>query len=463
VTYLPARIEQATAGGAGITFLPGGERVEWSRLHEDARAMAGALQSRSLVPGDHVALLGPTSRPLVTAIQATWLAGATVVALPLPMRFASVADFVAQIRARMRAADTTFVVADPMVGGMVDPQPGDPPFVLLSDLTASGGGEGSFEAPEVDPAALAVLQFTSGATADPKGVMLPHHTICANLDAMAAANHLDVENDRVCGWAPLYHDLGLLGLLTFPMTTGTELFLAGPQDFLAAPGRWLEWISEYRATISAGPNFAFALATRALRRTGDLDLSRWRTALNGAEAVDPGVIDAFNAAAVPFGFDPRAHFPSFGMAEATVGVTFPEPGTGLRLDAVDRATLEIEGYALPASPDLPGTRRLARLGRALPGLEIRIVDPETGEPREERSVGELEIRGTSVTPGYYRRPDLTEVAFRHGWLRSGDLAYLVDGELVVCGRIKDLVIVGGRKIYAEDVEWAAASDRKSVV
>jgi fatty-acyl-CoA synthase len=457
VTYLPTRLERAAERGGSLTFVPEGERVEWARLHDEARSVAAVLQARGVGPGQHVALIGPTTRPLVTAIQATWLAGATVVVLPLPMRLGSVEEFVAQTRARVTAADIDLVVADPALAGFLQPAPGDPPIVMLADLVAAKAGP--YEAPKEDPSALAVLQFTSGSTADPKGVMLPHATICANLDALAVAAELDPDNDVICGWLPLYHDMGLIGLLTTSMTTGTDFILASPQDFLAAPLRWLEWMSEYRCTATAGPNFSYALATRALRRLapGTLDLSPIRLALNGAEAVDPLVVEAFTTAGAPQGLRPEAAFPAFGMAESTIATTFPVPGSGLRTDPVERRVLETEGYAAPADPGHPGTRHLVKLGRPVPGLEIRIVDPQTGVVRSEREVGELQVRGASITPGYYRRPDATAAAFDGDWLRSGDLAYLVDGELVVCGRIKDLIIVGGRNVYPEDVERAAAS------
>ena len=464
VSYLPTRLISATERGGTITFLSAegpdaGETVEWAVLHEEAKAMAVALARRGVGPGSHVALLGPTSRPFVTAIQATWLAGATVVVLPLPMRMSSLEDFVAATRARVRAADTTVLVADPMLAGFIQPEPGDPPVVLLGDLTGDASDPWAWEAPKEDPSALAILQFTSGSTADPKGVMLPHATICANLDAIAEAAALDPADDVLCSWLPLYHDMGLIGLLTLAMTTGTDLALASPQDFLSAPARWMEWMSHHRATATAGPNFSYALAARALRRfaPGTLDLSRWRVALNGAEAVDPKAVGDFVAAGAPHGLNPGAVFPAFGMAESTLAVTFPEPGRGLRTDPIDRRVLESDAYAAPADPDGEGTRHLVLLGRPVPGLEIRIVDPVSGAARGEREVGELEIRGTSITTGYYRRPDATEAAFHDGWLRSGDLGYLVDGELVVCGRIKDLIIVGGRNVYPEDVERAAAS------
>ncbi|HKN39972.1 MAG TPA: fatty acyl-AMP ligase [Acidimicrobiia bacterium] len=464
MSYLPTRLIRAAERGGTITFLSAdgpdaGERVEWAVLHEEAKAMAVALARRGVGPGAHVALLGPTSRPFVTAIQAVWLAGATVVVLPLPMRMSSLDDFVAQTRTRVRAADTTLVVADPMLAGFIQPEAGDPPVVLLPDLTGDVSDPWAWDAPKEDPTSLAVLQFTSGSTADPKGVMLPHATTCANLDAIAEAAGLDPADDVLCSWLPLYHDMGLIGLLTLSMTTGTDLALAAPQDFLAAPARWMEWMSAHRATATAGPNFSYALAARALRRfaPGTLDLSRWRIALNGAEAVDPKAVADFVAAGAPHGLDPGAMFPAFGMAEATLAVTFPPRGRGLRTDPIDRRVLETDAYAAPADPDSEGSRHLVLLGRPVPGLEIRIVDPVSGDVRAEREVGELEIRGSSVTSGYYRRPDATEAAFHDGWLRSGDLGYLVDGELVVCGRIKDLIIVGGRNVYPEDVERAAAS------
>ena len=234
---------------------------------------------------------------------------------------------------------------------------------------------------------------------------------------------------------------------------------AAPQDFLAHPGHWMEWLSTYRGTATAGPNFAWVLATRALRRLSGLDLSRMRIALSGAEPVDPAAVEAFVAAAAPFGFRPGAVFPAFGMAEVAIAGSFPKPLRGLVCDAVDREVLERDRIAKPveiSDPDEEALliRRLPLLGKAVPGLEFRIVDPETGEDLPERYVGELLIRGTSVTPGYYKRPEATAELFRDGWLCTGDLGYLLDDELVLCGRIKDVIIVGGRNVFPEDIERA---------
>jgi fatty-acyl-CoA synthase len=453
---LSARVQQGSARPSGtITFISGDNAtpVSWAALHDEARAMAAALQSRGIGPGDHVALLGPTTRPLVTAIQATWLAGAALIVLPLPMRLGSIEEFVEQTRIRIRSADAKLLVIDPDLAAFYEPIAGDPPVVLVDELRGAGA---RYEAPTVAPDDLAVLQFTSGSTADPKGVMLTHRQILANLDGAMIAAQVDADTDVLVSWLPLYHDMGLIGMLTIPMITGADLVLAPPQDFLAAPARWLEWMSHFGGTGTAGPNFSYALAARALRRAGSLDLSPWRIALNGAEPVDPSSVRAFCEAGARFGLSETAAFPAFGMAELAIAGTFPVPGRGMQVDTVDRKILETERYAASADAERPDARSLAILGKPIPGLEIRVCDTDSGSPMREREVGELEIRGTSVTSGYYKRPEETAAAFHDGWLRTGDLAYLVDGQLIVCGRIKDVIIVGGRNVFPEDIERAAA-------
>ncbi|MFO7280004.1 MAG: AMP-binding protein [Thermoanaerobacterales bacterium] len=448
------RLQRAAERDTAVTFVVGGDEVvvPWRELHEQAKGYAAALQARGVRPGDHVALLSPTTRELVTAIQATWLAGATVVVLPLPMRLSSVEEFVAQTRQRVRHADAALCLVDPELAAFVSPEPGDPPLVEIGELAA--GDPAAWVRPDDDPERLVILQFTSGSTSDPKGVMLPDRVVRANLDAIAEAAKLDVDEDVVVSWLPLYHDMGLVGILTLTMSTGTALVLGAPQDFTARPARWMEWISRYGGTATAGPNFSYVLATRALKRAEGLDLSRLRIALNGAEPIDPDQVEEFVEAGRPHGLRPEAVFPAFGMAEVAIAGTFPEPLSGMQVDCVDRRVLETERYAAPVPPGTEGSRRLPILGRPVPGLEIRVVDPERGTPLRDREVGELEIRGTSVTPGYYKRPDADAELFHDGWLRTGDLAYLLDGQLVMCGRIKDVIIVGGRNVFPEDVERA---------
>ncbi len=450
------RIENvAEYSGRTITFISGDthETVSWADLHLQARAAAAGLQARGVSPGDHVALLGPTTRNLITAIQAVWITGATLVTMPLPMRMGALDQFIEQTRNRIHGSDSSMVLIDPELLAFVEPVEGDPPFVSLDDLCGSDGpGEDAYVRPKSDPDALAVLQFTSGSTSEPKGVMLPHSNICANLDGAWEAAEIS-DTDRIVSWLPLYHDMGLIGLLTIPMTRGTDLVQGAPQDFLARPLRWMRWLSDFNATATAGPNFAYALAARTLRRCEEpLDLSNVRVLLNGAEPVDPDTFRRFFDAGERFGLSPDAAFPAFGMAEVCIAGCFPAPGKGLRTDWVDKRALEIEHRAEPVDPEAEGSVELALLGSPIPGMEMRIVDTTSGEELPDRRVGELQLRGESVTSGYYKRPDATEELLGGGWLRTGDLSYTVDGELVVCGRSKDVIIVGGRNVYPQDIE-----------
>ena len=456
---LPERIVDGSSRGTLTVYHHDeGETVTWARVHADAMVLAGNLRDLGigLGLGSHIAMLGPTSRRLVTALQATWLLGGCAVMLPLPMRLGSLDEFAAQTRVRVRNADCAAVLVDPDFAPFFAAEPGDPPIVVLDDTLLAPSGAAPFEIARVAREALAILQFTSGSTSAPKGVMLPHHEVCANLDAISMGVELNRDVDVAVSWLPLYHDMGLVGILATALTTGSDLVLAAPQDFLAHPGSWMKWISDFRGSLTAGPNFSWVLSTRALKRMHGLDLSSMRFMLSGAEPIDPDAVEAFVREASRFGFQPGAVFPAFGMAEVAIAGTFPEPGRGMVCDIVDRSRLERDRVAAPVGEDPDGvtSRRLARLGKCVQGLEMRIVEPTTGAALPERQVGELELRGTSVTPGYYKRPDATEALFRDGWLRTGDLGYLVEGELVMCGRIKDVIIVGGRNIFPEDIERA---------
>lgn len=450
------RLEAATTDPArGVTFVceDPAVRVSWADLHADATAVAVALRARGVRVGDPVALLGPTSRRLVTVIRGIWLAGATVVVLPLPMRMSSVEAFIDQTRRRVLDAGVRLLVIDDEFASFVDERPGDPARCGLAEL-CEGTGEG-WVAPPADPERLAILQYTSGSTSDPKGVMIPERTLLSNLDAIDEAGRLHQEGpDVIVSWLPLYHDMGLVGILGTSMVFGVDLVLGAPQDFMASPSRWVQWLSDHHGTVTAAPNFAYVLAARAMERMDGLDLSRVRLALNGAEPVSLDTMDRFVTAGARHGLRPECVFPAFGMAEVGIAGTFGEPLTGMHTDTVDARVLETERYAAPVARDASGAKTFAKLGHPVPGLEMRIVDPETCAVMGEREVGELQLRGTSLTPGYHHRPDVNAERFVDGWLRTGDLAYVVDGELVVCGRIKDLIIVAGRNVFPEDVEAA---------
>jgi len=463
------RLELAADRETGIVFvgasmLKDGKpvRVPWRQIHDEARAVGAALQARGLNPGDHVAILGPTSRALMTVVRGCWLAGVASMVLPLPMRMGSLEEFVSSTRARIRHGDAKLLLIDDQLAAFYDSVAGDPPTASMGAVLSGAPNVPSgdaLESPAPDPERLVILQYTSGSTSEPKGVMIPDRVLSANIDAICAAGDIDPDTEILVSWLPLYHDMGLVGCFATPMTKGVELVQAAPQDFMAHPGHWMEWISDYRGTATAGPNFSWVLATRALRRASGLDLSSLTLALSGAEPVDPAAVDAFVAAAEPHGFTAGGVFPAFGMAELGIGGSFPPRNRGLVCDTVDRIVLERDRVAKPIVIDDPDdlelrARRLPLLGRPVPGLEMRIVDPGTFEDRPDRHVGELLIRGTSVTPGYYKREDATTALFHDGWLCTGDLAYLIDGELVLCGRIKDVIIVGGRNVFPEDIERA---------
>jgi fatty-acyl-CoA synthase len=379
------------------------------------------------------------------------------------MRLGSIEEFISQTRLRVRGADSRLLIADDDLAAFLEPDPDDPPIALLSGL--ANGDAGAFVEVDVDPESLAILQFTSGSTSDPKGVMLPHRVVLTNLDGVATAAEYDPHTDVLVSWLPLYHDMGLIGLLLLSMSGGADLVLGAPQDFMAAPARWMQWMSDFGGTATAGPNFSYALAARALRRMEGLDLSRWRVALNGAEPVDPETVTQFCEAAARHGFNAGAAFPAFGMAELAIGGSFPPPGRGVVIDTVDQRVLETDRYAAPVAAGAPGSRGLARLGRPIPGLQMRIADPISGDVMSEREVGELQITGTSVTTGYYKHPAATAAAFTgDGWFRTGDLGELdQDGYLRINGRTKELIITGGFNVYPREVEellrsHAAVSD-----
>jgi fatty-acyl-CoA synthase len=361
---------------------------------------------------------------------------------------------------RIRHGDAELVLIDDLLADFYAAAEGDPPIEPMGAVMPGAPGVPDASAwvrPDEDPERLVILQYTSGSTSEPKGVMIPDRVLAANIDACCESAELGF-GEVMVSWLPLYHDMGLVGFLALPMTKGVDLVQAAPQDFLAKPGAWMQWISDFGGTATAGPNFAWVLATRALKRMEGLDLSKLTLALSGAEPVDPEAVEAFVAAAARFGFVPGAVFPAFGMAEVAIGGTFPPRHRGLRCDSVDRVVLERDRVAKPAEADPDDihleVRRLPLLGRTVPGLEMKVVHPDTRDEVPERHVGELLLRGTSVTPGYYKRPDATAALFSDGWLCTGDLAYLLDGELVLCGRIKDVIIVGGRNVFPEDIERA---------
>lgn len=448
-------LESAGDLGKSVTFVSPGspETVPWSQVHDDARAAAALLQSRGVGPGTQVAVVAHTSRATVTAIQAIWLAGAAALVLPLRTRLTKPEEHAAQTEARVRLADCIEVLVDAEHRGGLE-LPSSDLDGLMAEAARTPGDR--YDPPMPDPSATAVLQFTSGSTADPKAVVVPHNGVVSNLMAFSHRLDVDPDTDVFVTWLPLYHDMGLFETMTMPMMLGCELVLAATRDFLTGPAHWMEWMTAYRGTFTMGPNVSFAMVARLLAKADGIDLSACRAVGNGSEMIDPAVVEGFLAAGGAKGMAPGADFAAYGLAEATLAVTATRPGDGMWFDAVDGAALENERQALVVPADHADARRLASCGPPLPGFDVRIVGDD-GQPVAERRLGEVQARGPSITPGYFRRPDATEALFQDGWLRTGDLGYLVGDELVLVGRTKDLIIVSGRNIFPEDVEVAAAT------
>ena len=292
-----------------------------------------------------------------------------------------------------------------------------------------------------------MLQYTSGSTGDPKGVILSHDNLLANIRAMGRAAAV-TSSDRFVSWLPLYHDMGLIGAWLATMYHAVPLVLMPPTSFLGRPSRWLWAIHRYRATISAGPNFAYEIAASKVRDDDliGLDLSSWRLAFNGAEPVRAATLERFAARFAPYGFDRRALTPVYGLAESAVGLTFPPLGRGPLVERIDEGVLAREGRATVSSDTAISALEVVSCGRPLPHHEIRVVD-DGGREVPERIEGRIEFRGPSATIGYHRNPDATAKLFRGDWLDTGDVGYIAGGELFLTSRAKDLIKRGGHNIH----------------
>lgn len=303
---------------------------------------------------------------------------------------------------------------------------------------------------------VALMQLTSGSTGSPKAVQITHANIVANAEAMTVGCDFDIDTDVIVSWLPCFHDMGMTGYLTVPMYFGAALVKVTPMDFLNDILLWPRLIHKYRGTMTAAPNFAYTLLAKRLRRQDDpaeFDLSSLRWALSGAEQVDPRDVEDLCEAGARFGLRSEALVPAYGMAETTVAVSFSPCGAGMLVDEVEADMLAALHRAIPARKGR--TRRLVSLGRPLKGLELRVVD-EDGAELPPRGVGVLEVRGAAVTSGYTTPAGFIGAQDARGWYDTGDLGYVTEhGEVVVCGRVKDVIIMAGRNIYPTDIERAA--------
>jgi fatty-acyl-CoA synthase len=428
-------------------------RHTWGEVHQRARRIAGGLAAAGVGCGDAVGVLAGAPVEIAPTAQAVWMRGASLTMLHQPTPRTDLLVWAEDTTTVIDMIEATVVVvSEPFMAAIPVLQERGIRAVTVEELLAFG----PVEPLDTDEDDVALMQLTSGSTGSPKAVVITHRNMYSNAEAMFIGAQYDVDKDVMVSWLPLFHDMGMIGFLTVPMYFGAELVKVTPMDFLRDTLLWAKLIDKYKGTMTAAPNFAYALLAKRLRKQaqpGQFDLSTLRFALSGAEPVDPADVEDLIDAGAPFGLRPEAILPAYGMAETTLAVSFSECGAGLVVDEVDADLLAALRRAVPATKG--NRRRLASLGPLLQGLEARIVD-EDGNVLPTRGVGIIELRGESMTPGYITMGGFMSAQDEQGWYDTGDLGYLMEnGHVVVCGRVKDVIIMAGRNIYPTDIERAA--------
>jgi 1-acyl-sn-glycerol-3-phosphate acyltransferase len=427
--------------------------ITYGALQEQARMVARGLRERGLMPGDRVAIMLPTGAAFFQAFFGSLYAGGVPVPIYPPMRLSQLEDHLRRQAGILRNAGATFLLAPPEGRALsallkaqvetlravahVDDIRSDTPAPLPSGAEATD---------------LAMLQYTSGSTGDPKGVMLTHGNLLNNIRAMGGAIEAS-SKDIFVSWLPLYHDLGLIGAWLGSLYFAAPVVIMSPLTFIVRPEAWLWAIHRNRATLSAAPNFGFELCVKKIDESvlAGLDLSSLRLVANGAEPISSHTIRRFEERFAPYGFPAEAMAPVYGLAENSVGLAFPPLGRTPVVDRVQRVALTARGAAAPAEPGYSHAVEQVACGRPLPGHEIRIVDA-MGRELSDRQEGRIEFRGPSATQGYFRNEEKTRALFDGAWLDTGDLGYIAAGDLFITGRIKDVIIKAGRNIYPEEIE-----------
>jgi 1-acyl-sn-glycerol-3-phosphate acyltransferase len=428
--------------------------LTYRQIAGNARAVASGLMRAELEPGERVAIMLPTGAEFFAAFFGVLYAGGVPTPIYPPTRPSQIEEHLKRQAGILRNARSVLLIADTStsaIARLLKLQVESLRDVVSVDELSHGQES---EILEVPADSTALLQYTSGSTGDPKGVILSHGNMLANIRAMGQAMEAG-PTDVFVSWLPLYHDMGLIGAWLGSLYFAAPLVVMSPLTFIVRPEQWLWAIHRHQATLSASPNFGFGLCLHKIddKAIAGLDLSSLRMAANGSEAVLPDTIRQFSTRFAKYGFRQEAIAPVYGLAENAVGLAFPPLGRAPIIDRVDRAALTRQARALPAAPDDPTALEFVACGRPLPGHEIRIIGP-TGE-LSEREEGQLQFRGPSATRGYFDNPAKNLELFEGDWLNSGDLAYIAGGDVYITGRSKDIIIRAGRHIYPEEIESAA--------
>ena len=459
---LTEALDYAATGDTGFNYYDGRDRLSAVLPYRELRARALAL-SRHLAPlgrGQRLALVAHTHPDFAVMFYACQYAGLVPVPLPAAVHLGGRDAYVRHLRQLMRDCQAVAAFAPSEFVGFLKEASEGLPLTLSGTLDDFLGLDAQADLPPSPaPTDLAYLQYTSGSTRFPRGTMITQAAVMANLGAIFNHGFALTEDDRFCSWLPHYHDMGLVGIVLGCMATQRSVDYLPTREFAMRPRLWLKLISRNRCTISYSPPFGYTLCARRLRPADieALDLSCWRIAGVGAEMIHPESLRQVADILAPAGFDERAFLPSYGMAECALGVSFAPVGSGPRSDLVDIDRLSRTGEAHPPIDGEAAVKGKAFIdcGRPLPGFEVE-VRGDKGNALPERRCGTVYLRGPSVMSGYFGNPEATqEVLSDDGWLNTGDLGYFADGSLFVTGRAKDLMIIKGRNIWPQDLEYLA--------
>jgi acyl-CoA synthetase (AMP-forming)/AMP-acid ligase II len=466
-TVVQAIEDAAPSTTTGYRFIEENSEAEPFFTHAGIeRASArygGALQALGLKKGDRVALILPDNADFIFSFLGALRAGIVPVPIYPPTGLGKLAGYLENTLHIVAKSGAKVLLTSGEIKRVLGTIQAQAPE--LDKVVAVEGIRGAKEELKPEKIGLddvAFLQFTSGSTSRPKGVTLTHQNLAANVRCiMSLGLRLREGADSGASWLPLYHDMGLIGFVIAPLYHRNTITFLPPLLFLKRPARWLETISRHRANISFGPNFAYALCVKRIKDSEiqGLDLSSWTTAGCGAEPIRAENLRAFADRFASIGFSEKAFIPAYGMAESTLAISFSPSGKGLAVDTVDGEGLWSRGVAAKADPSAEAATPIVSCGPPFEDHEVKAFaadDEKSEHPLPERAVGELRLRGPSVMSGYFNDPEITERSFAGGWLKTGDLGYIAEGNVHICGRSKEVIIVNGRNYYPQDLEWEAS-------
>jgi fatty-acyl-CoA synthase len=457
-----AKLDASADRGFVFVRPDGTERFcAFAELCDQAERRAADLHARGLKKGDRLAIVVPEPDEFVLSFLGAIMGGIVPVPIYPQLSFKNVESYHDTVTHIANASGASMILTTATTKPYVEPVlPRVTSLQGIVTVDELGADNGKVDV-QVDPEDLAFLQFTSGSTSRPKGVVVTHRNLAWNSESfMIHGLKKDSSFDKGVSWLPLFHDMGLIGFVIGPLFTNIPVVFLPTASFVRNPRIWLDKIHQHRGTITYAPNFAYALVSKRVKEkdVAALDLSCLRRTGCGAEPIQAKTLREFAEKLAPAKFDPKSFLPSYGMAEATLAITFVPADSGVRSDTVEKAGLE-RGEANPPAEAAPA-QDLVNCGHAFPEHEIAIVD-EQGNRLGDRKVGQIITRGPSVSNGYYLEPELTSESFKvgpggHTWLYTGDLGYLIAGEVFICGRLKDMIIVRGRNFYPSDLEWAVS-------